>query len=82
MSKRARITLGPSVEQQPDQVAEAILAAEDEFQPVRGPKGTAPPSSNAVPPTERTLNVGAIVKVVLVGLAVVAAVLVFKGRKP
>ena len=82
MSKRARITLAPDVEVQPNQDVDAILSGNGRVGTAQGPAAKTPETPASVSAPKRTLNTDTVIKVVLMGLAVVAAVLLFKGRKP
>jgi hypothetical protein len=83
MSKRARITLNPEMETEPNQATQAKSAPspETESPAHNGFAAATNKPSRPSPPGKRALNVGTIVKVVFAGLAVASLVLLWKNRR-
>ena len=79
MSKRARIKLNPDLHLRVVPDTGTAQTPELEAKARKGPEvATSPPPV----PTDKSLSAGTVFKVVLAGLAVVAVVLLLKGRRP
>ena len=81
MSKRARITLNPEVGIPPNRVGEAVRTQQGDAPAPKRTAWASSPRAAAAPPPKKPLSTGTLIKVVLAGVAVMAVVLLLKGRK-
>jgi len=81
MSKRARITLNPEVETEPTPARETAPLPAAEAHVHNGFDAAADSPSKSSAPANRSLSIGAIVKVLFAGLAVAGLLLLWNNRR-